>query len=142
MGERVGVRGPDFLRKQMPIRQNPKLTDNARDLRKRQTEAESLLWQVVRGRRLCGLKFRRQYPIEPFIADFACIAKMQIIEIDGGYHDYLYADDATRQAKLEAAGWNVVRFSNEDVLGDVEAVAVSIARHLELEPTFRGKKPR
>ena len=71
----------------MTIRQNPKLTEYARELRVRQTKAESLLWCVLRGRRLLGLKFRRQYPIEPYIADFACIQKFQIIEIDGGYHD-------------------------------------------------------
>ncbi|MEO1994435.1 MAG: DUF559 domain-containing protein, partial [Planctomycetaceae bacterium] len=49
------------------------LTNSARDLRARQTMAESLLWSVLRGRRLCGLKFRRQHPVPPFIADFACI---------------------------------------------------------------------
>jgi very-short-patch-repair endonuclease len=134
------VRGPP--KKNMPHRQDPQLTENARDLRARQTEAELLLWAVIRGRRLCGLKFRRQYPIKPFIADFVCIEKKLIIEIDGGYHDYVYAEDKSRQQKIESEGWDVVRFSNEDVLGDVEAVAVAIARHLELEPVFRGRKPK
>ena len=125
----------------MAHRQDPKLTQLARDLRQRQTEAESLLWYTLRGRRLCGLKFRRQYPIEPFITDFACVERKLIVEIDGGYHDYIYADDVSRQRKLESAGWDVIRFCNEDVLRDVEAVAIAIARHLELEPEFRVRKP-
>ena len=125
----------------MPHRQDPELTKKARDLRARQTEAESLLWNVLRGRRLCGLKFRRQYPVKPFVADFACIEKKLVVEIDGGYHDVVYAEDVSRQRKIEAEGWTVIRFSNEDILGDVEAVAIAIARHLETEPEFRGRKP-
>ena len=96
---------------------------------------------ALRGRRLCGLKFRRQVPIDLFVADFACVEKRLIVEIDGGYHDDVYEDDRTRQEKLEALGWDVIRFSNEDVLSDVEAVAIAIARHLRLESEFRGQKP-
>ncbi len=125
----------------MPHRQDPELTEKARNLRAGQTEAESLLWTVIRGRRLCGLKFRRQYPIEPFIADFACINEKLVVEIDGGYHDYVYEEDQSRQQKIEALGWDVIRFTNEEVLGDVEAVAISIDRHLGLEPEFRGRTP-
>jgi very-short-patch-repair endonuclease len=125
----------------MAHRQDPKLTEHARDLRKRQTKAESLLWYTLRGRRLCGLKFRRQYPIKPYIADFACVARNLIVEIDGGYHDDMYQDDVARQHKIESEGWVVIRFSNEDVLDDVEAVAIAIARRLELEPEFRGRNP-
>ena len=134
------MRGPE-REKTMPIRQNPELTHRARDLRARQTEAESLLWYVLRARRLCGLKFRRQYPIAPFVVDFACIEKKLVIEIDGGYHDYVYEKDDSRQRKIEAEGWDVIRFSNEDVLADVEAVAIAITKHLGLEPEFRGRKP-
>ena len=125
----------------MPKRQPAYLTANARALRARQTKAESLLWCVLRGRRLCGLKFRRQYPIDPFIADFACIDRRVIIEIDGGYHDYLYEADVTRQQELEEQGWSVLRYSNEDVLSDVEAVAISIARQLGLERKYGGRRP-
>ncbi len=125
----------------MPHRQKPRSTARARDLRARQTEAESLLWYVLRGRRLCGLKFRRQFPIEPFLVDFACVDRRLVVEIDGGYHDYVYEEDQSRQQKIEAKGWQVIRFSNEEVLGDVEGVAMAIARHLGLEPEFRGRKP-
>ena len=122
--------------------QDPRLTEYARELRKRQTEAESLLWYVLRGRRLCGLKFRRQYPIKQFIADFACLAEKLVVEIDGGYHDFVYEGDTKRQCEIESAGWTVIRFSNDEVLSDVEAVAIAIGRQLKLDPEFRGKKPR
>jgi very-short-patch-repair endonuclease len=126
---------------QNPIMSSNPNTDRARELRQRQTKAESLLWDVVRAKRLCGLKFRRQYPIGPFFADFACVARNLIVELDGGYHDYQYADDLSRQSFLEAQGWSVMRFSNEDVLEDVEAVAISIAKQLGLEVSF-GRRVR
>ena len=126
----------------MKTRQAPLLTIHARELRARQTKAEALLWCGLRGRRLSGLKFRRQYPIEPFIADFACIEKMFVVELDGGYHDYAYEDDLSRQTFIESNGWNVIRFSNEEVLSNVEATLICIARHLNLEPTFSGTGPK
>ena len=116
-------------------------TNRARELRQRQTKAESLLWDVVRAKRLSGLKFRRQYAIGPFFADFACVARKLIVELDGGYHDYQYADDLARQSFLEDQGWSVIRFSNEDVLKDVEAVAISIAKQLGLDVSF-GRRVR
>ena len=125
----------------MPSRQNHELTQKARVLRTRQTEAESMLWGALRSRRLCGLKFRRQYPIDPFIVDFVCISKKLVVEIDGGYHDFVYENDRSRQEKIEAEGWNVIRFSNEDVLDDVDAVAIAIAKQLGLQPEFRGRTP-
>ena len=116
-------------------------TNRARELRQRQTKVESLLGDVVRAKRLCGLKFRRQYAIGPFFADFVCVARKRIVELDGGYHDYQYADDLTRQKFLENQGWFVIRFSNEDVLKDVEAVARSIAKQLSLDESF-GRRVR
>ena len=75
----------------MPSRERRQTTQRARELRARQTEAESLLWYVLRDRRLCGLKFRRQFPIEPYIVDFACVEKRFVVEIDGSNHDAIYA---------------------------------------------------
>ena len=112
-------------------------TERSRELRARQTKAESLIWTVVRAKRLSGLKFRRQHPIGPFFADFACIEKRLIVELDGGYHDYQYENDVERQAFIEERGWKVIRFTNEDVLIDVEAVAISIAKQIGVEPIFR-----
>ena len=115
-------------------------TDRAGDLRLRQTKAESLLWQVLRAKRFCGLKFRRQHPIGPFFADFACTELQLVIEIDGGYHEAVEASDRSRQDYLEQEGWRVLRFTNEDVIDDVEAVAIAIAGQLGLELEFRGRK--
>jgi very-short-patch-repair endonuclease len=115
-------------------------TERTRELRQRQTKAESLLWQVLRAKRFCRLKFRRQHPVGPFFADFACTEIKCLIELDGGYHDCVEESDAARQDYLENEGWRVIRFVNEDVLRDVESVAVSIARQLGLELTVRGKK--
>ena len=115
-------------------------TERSRELRSRQTKAESLIWSVLRGKRLAGLKFRRQHPIGPYFADFACIEKSIVIELDGGYHDLRYEEDRQRQDFLESAGWRVIRFSNDDVLADVEAVAISIARQVGVEAVFKGKR--
>jgi very-short-patch-repair endonuclease len=91
---------------------------------------------------MAGLKFRRQHPIGPYFADFACIEKKFAVELDGGYHDRQYDQDRQRQTFLESEGWQVLRFSNEDVLADVEAVAISIARQMNVELVFRGKRVR
>ena len=116
------------------------MTKRARKLRNQQTKAESLLWSALRAKRLCGLKFRRQYPIGPFFADLACVARKVIVELDGGYHDHQIEDDVSRQVHLEDQGWRVMRFSNEDVLEDVEAVAASIVEQLGLEVRFGQRK--
>jgi len=114
-------------------------TERARRLRQRQTEAENRLWSILRARRMCGLKFRRQFPIEPFYADFACVQHRLIVELDGEYHAEIPEADLERQAFLEKLGWQVVRFSNDDVLNDVEAVATAIASHLGM--TFEFQRP-
>ena len=116
-------------------------TKRARQLRERQTKAESLLWNALRAKRLCRLKFRRQHSIGPFFADFACLSRGVVVELDGGYHDYQYEDDVSRQRFLESQGWSVMRFSNQDVLDDVEAVAIAIATQLGLEVEFGKRRP-
>jgi len=113
---------------------------DARDLRMRQTKAEALLWSVLRGKQVCGLKFRRQHPEPPWIIDFACPGKKLAVEIDGGYHDQQAAKDASRTAFLEREGWRVLRFTNEDVQQDVEAVAIAIAQRLSLQYEFTQRK--
>ena len=90
---------------------NDPLRKNARHLRQTQTEAE----------RFQGIKFRRQHPVEHFIADFASPDRKVIIELDGGYHDYIYEKDKRRQIYLETLGWKVIRILNEDVIQDLEA---------------------
>ena len=84
------------------------------------------------GRRdpLAGLKFRRQHPIGPFSGDFACIEEHLVIELDGGHHDFQHEGAVERQSYIEDRGWRVIRFTNEEVLSDVEAVAISIAKQM------------
>jgi adenine-specific DNA-methyltransferase len=112
----------------------PQALDRRRELREQSTKPEQLLWAVLRNRRLNGYKFRRQYSVGNFIVDFVCIERKLVIELDGDYHDHIIDRDLDRQQWLQGAGYKVLRFSNDDVLGDVEAVAVAIARSLDASP--------
>ena len=87
------------------------------------TEAESLLWNYIRAKQL-NVKFNRQHVIGDYIVDFVCIEKSLVIEVDGGYHfEYeQIAKDEFRTEKLNKMGFNVIRFSNEEVLGDISGV--------------------
>jgi very-short-patch-repair endonuclease len=86
----------------------------ARTLRRNSTDVERLMWRLLRDRRFAGIKFRRQVPIGPYIADFASIQHRLAVEVDGGQHGG--ASDERRDAFLAARGWRVVRFWNNDVL--------------------------
>ena len=105
-----------------------------RGLRNNLTEAEVKLWQELRGRRLQGYKFRRQHPIDDYIADFACLSAKLVVEIDGATHSSADAQayDARRTAFLETMGWRVIRFSNDDVFKDVMAVTEAIYEALKI----------
>ncbi|KLU01525.1 protein of unknown function DUF559 [Rhodopirellula islandica] len=122
----------------MPIRQPPQLTHHARKLRTNQTKPESLVWTLLRNRRLNGHKFRRQCPIPPFIADFACAEKRLIVELDGDHHEQQAKQDMSRTAHLNREGWTVIRFCNADVLENTEAVGVAILRAMGEE--WRGRE--
>jgi gamma-glutamyl-gamma-aminobutyrate hydrolase PuuD/very-short-patch-repair endonuclease len=97
--------------------------DNAKNLRKTLTEPEKLLWQLLRGEQL-GVKFRKQHPIGPYIADFACLNPKLIIELDGGQHneDAAIEKDTERSHFLEQQGFTVLRFWNNEVFKQTEAV--------------------
>ncbi|MEQ8401788.1 MAG: DUF559 domain-containing protein [Roseitalea porphyridii] len=97
---------------------------NARRMRRQMTDAEKKLWAELRAHRLMGLGFRRQYPIRQFIVDFACPKHRLVIEIDGSQHglEDIASSDAVRTAALQADGWTVVRFWNDDVLRDIDGV--------------------
>lgn len=103
-----------------------------KSLRQTSTKPEQLIWSVLRNRRLCGLKFRRQHSIGPWIVDFVCLEEMCVIEIDGGYYDKVQDKDADRQRYLEEEGFRVLRFQNEEVLSNLEGVAIAIRRYLNL----------
>jgi very-short-patch-repair endonuclease len=117
----------------MPI--PPELLIFARELRKKQTDAENLLWQVLRGRRFCGFKFRRQCPMHGYILDFYCHEAGLAVELDGGGHneEEQRQYDEERTKILEAAGIHVVRFWNNDVLSNTEIVLEKLHTYLEEE---------
>jgi primosomal protein N' (replication factor Y) len=97
----------------------------ARAMRREPTEVERLLWARLRDRRLGGYKFRRQHPIGAFIADFACLERLVIVEADGGQHvDSEY--DEYRSEWMRAQGWRVVRFWNNEVRENPDGVAQAI----------------
>ena len=99
---------------------------HARALRANQTEAETRLWGLLRDRRLAGVKFRRQVPIGPYIADFVCLAAKLIVEVDGGQHGEDAAADAARTVWLEGQGFRVLRFWNNDALANSDGVLEEI----------------
>jgi very-short-patch-repair endonuclease len=94
-------------------------------LRRAQTDSEARLWKLLRAKRLEGWKFRRQYPIGSFIADFACPAARLIVEADGSQH-VDSAHDARRDAWLALQGWRVIRFWNHHILNEQESVLTAI----------------
>jgi len=106
-----------------------RLRSNARVLRRNSTDSERLLWSELRDHRLNGAGFRRQVPIEDYVADFVCHAAKLVIELDGGQHfsDGQEAADARRSAIIESRGFQVLRFSNYDVMTNREAVLETIA---------------
>ena len=91
-------------------------------LRKNQTDAETLLWRRLRNRQLGGLKFRRQHSFPPYIVDFVCIEKLFVVELDGGQHAFSVEADERRTKCLELKGFRVIRFWNNEILGNTEAV--------------------
>jgi very-short-patch-repair endonuclease len=94
----------------------------ARAMRHEPTEAEQVMWRLLRSRRFEGLKFRRQVPIGRYIADFVCLSPRLIIECDGGQHaDNAY--DAARDAWFEVQGFRVMRFWNDAVVSETDGVA-------------------
>ncbi|MBU0459031.1 DUF559 domain-containing protein [Patescibacteria group bacterium] len=105
----------------------------ARKLRKRMTPEEVILWNAVRGKKLNGLKFRRQAPIGSFIVDFLCISAQLIVEIDGGIHKDRKEYDEGREEYLKELGYRIIRFPNNkinhslpDVLKEISKVANTI----------------
>ena len=106
----------------------------ARGLRQRSGLTEQKVWAQLRAGKLDGLKFRRQHPVGRFIADFACERLKLIIEIDGGVHDRddVALNDHLRQTELEALGWTVLRFSNEQALDRFDTLADAIRAHARL----------
>ncbi|GIL39207.1 endonuclease domain-containing protein [Roseiterribacter gracilis] len=110
-------------------------SERARALRRVATDVERSLWRRMRNRALAGCKFRRQLPIGPYFADFACVEAKLVVELDGSQHADAAAYDATRTAYMEAQGWRVLRFWNNEVMQNLDGVLVAIAAALNQEPS-------
>lgn len=114
------------------LRTTNKTVKRARALRKTQsTSAERLLWYQLRNRQCAGLKFRRQVPLGPFIADFLCTDARLVIELDGESHEGREVYDAKRTHFLEEHSYKVLRFRNMEVFENMEGVLEEIVAHVE-----------
>ena len=109
----------------------------AQQLRHESTTPERILWGILRGSQLAGLKFRRQHPIGPYIADFYCHSVQLVVELDGMSHDNTREYDERRDRYMKSQGVMVLRVLNDDVLSDLETVARAIlaAANVELRST-------
>ena len=110
------------------------LLQRARTLRREPTEAERRFWGLVRNRRLGGLKFRRQVPVGPYIADFFCAECRLIVELDGSQHADRGDADRRRTRYLESKGYFVLRFWNADLRKNPAGVRAGILAAAGLEP--------
>ena len=110
-----------------------KTVERARSLRKTMTKSEVILWQNLRREQLGGFKFRRQVPVGPFVADFACVELKLIVEVDGATHaeDHEINYDAQRTRFLEAQGWRVLRVMNTDIYEGLDGVLELLRLELE-----------
>lgn len=118
-------------------------TERSRDLRQRQTFAERKFWQAVRGRRLDGLKFLRQHPIDRYFVDFACEKARLVVELDGGVHedDDQASYDLVRQREIESLGWFVLRFMNDEVVHELPKVLDAVKAQARLADTVTPHPP-
>ena len=104
---------------------NKNLKPNANHLRKEMTKAEACLWKyILRAGKMKGFQFRRQRPVLSYIADFMCKELMLVVEVDGSIHqlEEIIKYDGKRQKAIEEAGFTVLRFTNEEVLENINAV--------------------
>lgn len=116
------------------------LLKNAKNNRRYLTPAESALWECLRNKNL-GFRFRRQHPVGGYIPDFVCLQKRLIIEVDGGYHfiGNQQVSDEERTQYLNQCGFEVVRFTNEEVLADIDNVVNKIKSIMDKKPNIKEK---
>ena len=112
-------------------RKNPRASEHmiarARELRRESTFPERLLWSRLRNGRCAELKFRRQQPLGPYVVDYFCASARMVVELDGHSHEERDAQDEKRQEYLEQQGLRVIRFSNDEVLANLDGVVEAIA---------------
>jgi very-short-patch-repair endonuclease len=112
-----------------------------RRLRKNPTDAEQRLWNCLRRKQMGHFKFRRQHPFGNYVIDFVCLEAMLAVEVDGGQYSEKQEGDVVRTKNLTAAGFKVLRFWNNDVLRDIEAVKESIWLALQERCTPSPSQP-
>ena len=112
--------------KPIRIRTSALVQKRATELRQNMTPAERILWERLRNHKLSGLKFRRQHPIGACIVDFYCAEARLVIEVDGEVHLGQVDADASRSRELEAQGFQVIRFTNEQIEANLESVLSTI----------------
>ena len=114
------------------------LIEKAREMRNNPTEAESILWEQLSAKKL-DAKFRRQHLIGDYIADFVCLAKRLVIEVDGGYHNTEEQQllDTERTKIINEYGFEVIRFTNEEIIGNIDGVLENIKQKLQSKPDIR-----
>ena len=111
-----------------------KLKTVAREMRSDPTESEELLWEHLRARRLNGFRFRRQHSLGQFVAGFYCHEARLVIEVDGPIHERRKEQDAIRDAFIEHHGLGVLRFSDTQVLNNLDEVLIAISNALNPPP--------
>jgi very-short-patch-repair endonuclease len=116
-------------------------TQRAKELRKHMTDAEQLLWHHLRRKQIHGLRFRRQHPIGPYVVDFVCLPARLIVELNGGQHVENIAYDARRDNWLRAQGYKILRFWNNQVFQETEAVLTQIHNEAGFPPSPPGRGP-
>ncbi len=116
------------------------LLEKAKEMRANPTEAEGVLWQHLKTKKVANQKFRQQHLIDAFIVDFVCLDKKLIIEVDGEIHNHQQEQDAARTGVLESLGYMVIRFKNEEVIGNVESVLGRITNELSNRPSIKEIK--
>jgi very-short-patch-repair endonuclease len=129
----------------MAIRPLKRVTNQTRrratDLRRNATKPEQLLWSILCRRRLGGLKFRRQYPIEPYIVGFYCSSVNLVIELDGESHEGRQSYDEDRARFLNNLGLKLFRITNDDVIHNPEGVELAILREAGINPDEPSPNP-
>jgi adenine-specific DNA-methyltransferase len=114
----------------------------SRILRNQSTDAERHLWHHLRARELGGHRFRRQVPIGRYIADFACLDAKLVVELDGSQHQEQRLYDERREREIEARGFRVLRFWDNQVFQETTAVLEVILKALELSRPHPGLPPQ
>jgi very-short-patch-repair endonuclease len=114
-------------------RRKSKLRNHAKAMRSEPTEAEHRIWHLLRAHRFAGFKFKRQEPLDFYIADFICFTRRLIIELDGGQHAEC-ASDERRDTYLKAQGFRIIRIWNNDLFTNEEGVAELIWSALQSPP--------